>query len=87
MEPLRVGTFIMRHHEGLLRFGYITKAENREDGWAYFRVTFVEDAIYERKVASDLGLPEGSRLPDNNFYRADQIRPVNHQWLQDVVNA
>jgi hypothetical protein len=77
----------MRHHQGLLRFGRITKAENRKDGWAYFRVTFLEDAIYERKLAADHGLPDGSRLVDTNFYRADQVRPVNPHWLQDVLNA
>ena len=85
MKPLDINTFVMNYHHNLLRFGIITDKRRDLDGWTYFEVNFFEDHVYERNcLESRRVTKKDKRLTE---YRADQIKPVNPKWLQNVLIA
>ena len=85
MKPLDINTIVMNYHHNLIRLGVITDKRKGLDGWTYFKVDFFEDHIYKRNCLEAKRVAMKDRCLDE--YRADQIRPVNPQWLQDVLIA
>ena len=83
-KTLDIGSFVMNFHHQLLRFGVITSKRVDEEGWTQFKVDFFEDNIYETNVAWSNKLRPGT---DNRKYeyRADQIKPVDPSWIQNVM--
>jgi hypothetical protein len=85
MESLDINSLVVNQHHGLLRLGVITDKHIGLDGWTYFKVMFFEDGVYRRNCLESIRLAKKDKGLDN--YRADQIKPVNPQWLQNVMEA
>lgn len=85
-KTLNIGSFVMNFHHQLLRLGIITSKRVDDQGWTQFEVDFFEDNIYETNVAWSNQMRPGS---DNRKYeyRADQIKPVDPEWLQNVMES
>jgi hypothetical protein len=85
-KTLNIGSFVMNFHHQLLRFGIITDKRVDDDGWTQFKVDFFEDNIYEANVDWSNKMRPGS---DNRKYeyRADQIKPVDPVWIQNVMES
>jgi len=86
-EPygIYVGTFVMNYHHGLLRLGVVREKRTGDHGWAYCKVDWLEDDIYVAKVAWDKKM--GARAPAPTETRADHLKPVSVEWLQNVLNS
>tara|TARA_R100000231_G_scaffold139434_1_gene120656 strand:- start:1172 stop:1468 length:297 start_codon:yes stop_codon:yes gene_type:complete len=80
-----VGTFVMNNHHGLLRMGVVEERRIDDSGWTYFKVKFLEDEIYQNNKAFHSKI--SGRDQFQYEHRGDQLKKVNPQWLQNVINA
>ena len=80
-----VGTFVMNNHHGLLRMGVVESKREDDNGWTYFKINFLEDEIYQynKTFHSEISGKDEFQYE----HRIDQIKKVNPQWLQNVINA
>tara|TARA_R100000388_G_C7164778_1_gene120979 strand:- start:214 stop:510 length:297 start_codon:yes stop_codon:yes gene_type:complete len=79
------GSFVMNHHNGLLRFGVITRKAIGPDRWARYEVQFFEDEVHEHNVDFRSKLCGEDRR--HHVYRGDELSPVNPEWLRNVVTS
>ena len=86
-EPygIDVGTFVMNYHHGLLRLGVVREKRTGDHGWAYCKVDWLEDDIHIAKVAWDKKMR--ARKLSSDETRADYLKPVSPEWLQNVMEA
>tara|TARA_R100001510_G_C7571012_1_gene147412 strand:+ start:353 stop:649 length:297 start_codon:yes stop_codon:yes gene_type:complete len=84
-HSIDVGTFVMNNHHGLLRMGVVEEKRLDESGWTYFKVKFLEDRIYRNNKAFHSEISGKDQFQYE--HRIDQLKKVNPQWLQDVINA
>ncbi len=80
-----VGTFVMNNHHGLLRMGVVQEKRLDKNGWTYFKINFLEDEIYQRNKTFHSEISGKDEFQYE--HRIDQIKKVNPQWLQNVINA
>ncbi len=83
---LDIGSFVMNFHHQLLRFGIITNKRKDKEGWTQFKIDFFEDGIHERNVAWNNKMRPGTDS-EKHEYRVDQVKPVNPNWLQSVLES
>jgi hypothetical protein len=75
---MKIGNIVWQDCNGLLRVGIIKETKKCSDGWTYLNVDWVEDDMYEywRK-------PKDRK----EFYRWDEVRPINIDKLQKIVSS
>ena len=80
---MEVGDLVFNSYHNILRFGTIQRKRIDQDGWAYFKVKWHCDDIYERAMSNREKLNgKDYRLYE---YRKDQIRPVSKNVLSKVL--
>ena len=80
-----VGTFVMNNHHGLLRMGVVEEKRTDTSGWTYFKVKFLEDEVYQNNKTFHSEISGKDEFQYE--HRIDQLKKVNPQWLQNVINA
>ena len=80
-----VGSFVMNNHHGLLRMGVVESQRIDDQGWTYYKVNFLEDGIYQNNKTFHSEISGNDQFQYE--HRSDQIKKVNPQWLQNVLNA
>lgn len=63
---MNVGNFVWNVTNGLLRFGTVTRKEERGCGWAYYRVDWHDDVQYESAVTK-------GGMDNQEWYRIDEL--------------
>lgn len=81
---MKIGSLVYNNYQGMLRFGKIlSRRVDEEDGWAYYKVEWYCDDVYE--MAMDLR----KQLIDKDYtleeYRKDQITSVSKDFLSKVL--
>ena len=86
-EPYRidVGTFVMNYHHGLLRMGVVSSFRTDKQGWTQCKVNWLEDDIYEYN--KDWYEKIDPTKVYSNETRIDYLKPVNPQWLYNVIGS
>ena len=82
---IEVGTFVMNNHHGLLRMGVVEDMRITEEGWAMYRVNFLEDDIYIANKTHHSKMSGKDQFQTE--HRRDQLVKVNPKWLKNVLDA
>ena len=82
---IEIGTFVMNSHHGLLRMGVVESMRIDKNGWAMYKVNFLEDDLYVRNKTFHTKLSGKNEFQTE--HRRDQLARVNPQWLKNVVKA
>ena len=78
---MNIGSFVWKPVQGILRFGTIVDIKF-EPGWAYFRIEWHNDALFERTKKEGLGRKDLIREPDDDWHRCDYVSPVDVNHLR-----
>ena len=80
---MKVGDLVWNNYHGIIRFGTIQQKRTDESGWAFFKVKWHSDSVYERAMS------DRQKLTGKNYrlqeYRKDQIKPVSKTILSKVL--
>ena len=80
---MNIGQLVWNDYHGVLRFGTIKSKRLDESGWAYYKVSWHSDNVYER--AMDLR----EKLTHTDYrlkeYRKDQIKAISKEFLASVL--
>jgi len=80
---MNIGQLVWNNYHGVLRFGTISSKRVDETGWAFYKVNWHSDKVYEE--AMDLR----EKLTHTNHrleeYRKDQITLISKDFLSRVV--
>ena len=81
---MEVGNLVYNEYHGILRFGTIKSKIVKDDGWAYFKVNWHCDEVYER------AMKHREELCHTNYYleeyRKDQLKPICRIHLKKIVD-
>ena len=80
---MNIGDLVYNNYHSVLRFGTISSKRIDETGWAFYKVNWHSDKVYEE--AMDLR----EKLTHTNHrleeYRKDQITPISKDFLANVL--
>jgi len=80
-----VGTLVMNSHHGLVRLGTVREKQQRDHGWAYCKVDWLEDDIHTAKTAWDKKMNAATK--ESGEIRVDYLTPISPEWLHNVLYA
>ena len=80
---MNIGQLVWNNYHGVLRFGTINSKRIDETGWAFYKVNWHCDDVYERAM----DLREKLTHTDHRLeeYRKDQITPVSKNFLSKIL--
>ena len=80
---MNIGQLVWNNYHGVLRFGTINSKRVDETGWAFYKVNWHCDDVYERAM----DLREKLTHTDHRLeeYRKDQITSVSKDFLSKVL--
>ena len=80
---MNIGQLVWNNYHGVLRFGTINSKRVDETGWAFYKVNWHCDDVYERAM----DLREKLTHTDHRLeeYRKDQITPVSKNFLSKIL--
>ena len=80
---MKIGALVWNNYHGMLRFGTIKTKRIDDSGWAFYKVKWHNDKIYEESMKFR------EKLSHKNYkleeYRKDQISLVKSTFLSQVV--
>ena len=80
---MKVGDLVWNNYHGIIRFGTIQQKRTDESGWAFFKIKWHSDSVYERAMNARQKLTgKNYRLQE---YRKDQIKPISKGVLSNVI--
>ena len=47
---MKIGDLVWNSYHGIIRFGTVQEKRIDQDGWAYFKVKWHSDSVYERAM-------------------------------------
>ena len=80
---MKVGDLVWTNSYGILRFGTITSKRIGDHMWAFFKVQWHDDHLYEKIINNKDNLLDSDSISDE--YRADQIKKVSTEHLKNVL--
>ena len=84
IKEMKIGSFVWHTTNGLLRFGTVTGKTIDEKGWAYYTVSWHDDARYQYAMNAE-GTPELA-LPQYQ-YRVDELALVETGHLSEALSG
>ena len=80
---MKVGDLVYNNYHGVLRFGTVQSMRIDQDGWAYLKVKWHCDSVYEKAMNNRQKLTgKNYRLQE---YRKDQIKPISKGFLSNIL--
>ena len=80
---MKIGALVWNNYHGILRFGTIQSKRIDETGWAFYKVKWHSDNVYEESMTFR------QQLTHKNYkleeYRKDQIHSTTTNFLSQVV--
>ena len=80
---MKIGALVWNNYHGMLRFGTIKTKRIDDSGWAFYKIKWHSDKIYEESMKFR------EKLSRKNYkleeYRKDQISLVKSTFLSQVV--
>ena len=80
---MNIGQLVWNNYHGVLRFGTIKSKRIDESGWAYYKIDWHSDDVYERAM----DLRERLTHTDHRMeeYRKDQVTVISKKFLENVL--
>ena len=80
---MKVGDLVWNNYHGVLRFGTVKSKRIDESGWAYYKVNWHSDDVYERAMNIRKKLTHTDHRMKE--YRKDQIKLASRNNLSKVL--
>ena len=81
---MKIGDFVTNDYHGIHRYGKVIGSVNKEDGWRYFDVQWVDDEVYKTTISSRKEITDKDHTL--RFYRADKIQKFNiNETIQTLL--
>ena len=80
---MKIGDLVFNKYHGIIRFGTIKTKRIDENGWAYFKIVWHSDHIYEDAMTHREKLTRKKHKLQE--YRADQISLASKSFLSNVL--
>ena len=80
---MNIGQLVWNNYHGVLRFGTISSKRVDEAGWAFYKVNWHSDNIYEEAMDFRKKLTHTDHRLEE--YRKDQITPISKDFLSKVL--
>jgi len=80
---MNIGQLVWNNYHGVLRFGTISSKRVDETGWAFYKVNWHCDNIYEEAMDFRKKLTHTDHRLEE--YRKDQITPISKNFLSKVL--
>ena len=80
---MNIGQLVWNNYHGVLRFGTISSKRVDETGWAFYKVKWHSDSIYEEAMDFRKKLTHTDHRLEE--YRKDQITPISKNFLSKVL--
>jgi len=80
---MKVGDLVWNSYHGILRFGTIKTKRIDDSGWAFYKVKWHSDDVYEKAVKHREKLSNKKHRLEE--YRKDQVRLATKDFLVSVI--
>ena len=80
---MKVGELVWNSYHGILRFGTVQSKRIDQSGWAFYKIKWHDDKIYENALRNRENLTNKKHSLEE--YRADQIRIACKDNLSKVI--
>ena len=78
-----IGALVWNNYHGILRFGTVQSKRIDETGWAFYKVKWHSDKVYEESMKFR------EKLTSKNYkleeYRKDQINLIKPNFLSQII--
>tara|TARA_R100000388_G_C7179490_1_gene127926 strand:- start:23 stop:349 length:327 start_codon:yes stop_codon:yes gene_type:complete len=80
---MEIGKLVWNNYHGILRFGTIKSKRIDQSGWAFYKVKWHDDRVYENALRHRENLT--NKKHNLEEYRSDQIKMASKNNLSKVV--
>tara|TARA_R110000824_G_scaffold356143_1_gene543347 strand:+ start:340 stop:627 length:288 start_codon:yes stop_codon:yes gene_type:complete len=83
---MKKGDIVFNEYHGIRRYGIVEKKERADDGWAYCKVEWINDDLYQRSMEDRKSLTGGKNW-SLDVYRVDMLKTIDLEKEMETFKA